>query len=112
MLDREQVTLVSITPWLLSFLVLWLLVHHIRLLEVKLQLFLYQVGQRADGVCHDGQDIVEGLPGLGQLEDSEKPEGSQDREAADAVGKKFHEREQDDDEVEDVPAVLQEEVFL
>ena len=75
-------------------------------------MFLYQVGQRADGVCHDGQDIVEGLPGLGQLEDSEKPEGSQDREAADAVGKKFHEREQDDDEVEDIPAVLEEEVFL
>ena len=72
-------------------------------------MFLYQVGQRADGVCHDGQDIVEGLPGLGQLEDSEKPEGSQDREAADAVGQKFHEREQDDDEVEDVPAVLEEE---
>ena len=102
----------SNSPWLQSFLVQRLLVHYRRLLEVKWQLFLYQVGQRADGVCHDGKDIVEGLPGLGQLEDSEKPEGSQDREAADAVGKKFHEREQDDDEVEDVPAVLQEEVFL
>ena len=36
-----------------------------------------QVGQGTDGVSHNGQDVVEGFPRLGEFEDSEQTEGTQ-----------------------------------
>ena len=35
-----------------------------------------QVGEGTHSLAHDGQDVVERLPGLGQLEHPEKTEGS------------------------------------
>ena len=67
-----------------------------------------QVGQRADRVGHDGQDVVERLPRLCQLEDSQQPEGPQHRETLDTFGQKLDEWQDDDQEVETVPAVLKE----
>ena len=36
-----------------------------------------EVGESADGVHHDGEDVVERLPGLGELENSQQTERSE-----------------------------------
>jgi hypothetical protein len=65
-----------------------------------------QVRECPDSVCHDGENVVERLPGLCQLENSEQTKRAQNRKTADAVREKLDQRQQDDDEVKDVPAVL------
>lgn len=50
-----------------------------------------QVGQGADRVGHDGQDVVERLPWLRKLEDSKQTEGPQHGETLDTFSQKFDE---------------------
>ena len=65
-----------------------------------------EVGQGAHGVGHDCQNVVERLPRFGQFEDAEETEGSQHGQALDTFGQQFHQGEDDDEEVETVPAIL------
>ena len=66
-----------------------------------------QVGQGPHRVGHDCQNVVEGFPGLGQLEDTEQTEGAEHGEALDAVRQQLHQGQGHDQEVEAVPPVLQ-----
>ena len=45
-----------------------------------------EVGQRADGVGHDGENVVQGLPRLGQLKDAQKSERAEHGQPRDAFG--------------------------
>lgn len=63
-------------------------------------------GQDCQGLTHDGQDVVQALPGLGQLEHAEQPEGPQHGQARDAVGQELDQRQDHNEEVKAVPAIL------
>ena len=66
-----------------------------------------QVGQRAHRVGHDRQDVVEGLPGFGQFEDTKETEGSEHGEALHALGQQLDQGQDHDEEVEAIPTVLE-----
>ena len=44
-----------------------------------------EIGERSNSVLHDGQDVIERLPGLGQLEHSQQPEGPQHGQTLDTI---------------------------
>jgi len=44
-----------------------------------------QVAQGGEGFSHDGQDVVQALPGLGQLEYAQQTEGAKHRETTHAL---------------------------
>jgi uncharacterized protein (DUF2126 family) len=66
----------------------------------------YQIGQCTDSVSHDGENVIERFPRLGQFEDSKQSKRSQNWQTTDAICQKFDQRQQNDDKVENVPAVL------
>ena len=66
-----------------------------------------QVGQRPQCGLHDAEDVVERLPGLGELEDSEQSEGSQHGESLHTLRQQLHDREDDNDEIKIIGFVLQ-----
>ena len=66
-----------------------------------------QVGQGAERVGHDGEDVVETLPRLGQFEHPQQPERPEHGESGDALGQELHQGEDHDQEVEAIPALLQ-----
>ena len=65
-----------------------------------------QVGQRAHGVHHDGQDVVEWLPWLGKFEHTQQTEGAQHRESGDTFSQQLHQGEGHYKEIKTVPAIL------
>ena len=65
-----------------------------------------EVPQGAQRVGHDGEDVVEGLPRLGQLEHPQQAEGAQHGEALDALGQQLDQGQRHDQEVEAVPPLL------
>ena len=67
-----------------------------------------QVGQRADRVRHDGENVVQRLPRFGELEDSQQTEGPEHGQAFDALCQQLDEGQDHDEEVETVPSVLKE----
>ncbi len=69
--------------------------------------FYYQIWKSSNSVCHDGENIVERFPRFCQFENSEKTERPEDGETTDAVSQKFHEGEKNDDEIKNVPTILQ-----
>ena len=65
-----------------------------------------EVAQRPHRLDHDLEGVVERLPRLGQLEHPEEPERPEHGEALDPLRQELHEREDDDEKVENVPAIL------
>ena len=65
-----------------------------------------QVGEGADRVGHDCEDVVERLPRLRQLEDSQQTERSQHGQALHALGQQLDQGENDNQEIEAIPSVL------
>ena len=65
-----------------------------------------QVGEGAHSVAHDGQDVIERLPRLCQLEHSQKTERSKHGKTRNAFEEKLDHGEYYDDEVEVIPCVL------
>ena len=66
-----------------------------------------QIGQGADGIGHDCQDVVQRLPGFGQLEDAKQTEGSEHGQAFDTFSQKLHQRKDHNEEIEAIPTILE-----
>ena len=66
-----------------------------------------QIGQGADGIGHDCQDVVQRLPGFGQFEDAKQTEGSEHGQAFDTFSQKLHQREDHNEEIEAIPTILE-----
>ena len=65
-----------------------------------------QVGEGAHSVAHDGQDVIERLPRLCQLEHSEKTERPKHGKTRNSFEEKLDHGEYYNDEVEVIPCVL------
>ena len=71
-----------------------------------------EVAQRPHRLDHDLEGVVERLPRLGQLEHPEEAERPEHGEALDPLRQELHEREDDDEKVENVPAILRDKCYL
>ncbi len=61
-------------------------------------------------VRHDCQNVIERLPGFGQLEHSRQSERSEHGQALDAFCEELDETEHNDEEVENVPTILESKI--